>query len=127
MAVSLLEASSPATRAGGVRPPITIEAQFDTVHIHRDRVPALRLSGIAARIVSELVVFDGPVSWHVVAGEIWKDETERILLRRKWDISLARLRKKLRDSGLPPDLVRADRTGNVELTMELGDKVVDKT
>ncbi len=125
--VSLLEAASPATRAGGVRPPLTIEARFDSVHIHRDGVLALSLAGIAARIVSELVAFDGPVSWHVLAGEIWKDETERILLRRKWDVSLARLRKKLRGAGLPPGLIRADRTGHIELVMELGDEVVDQT
>lgn len=125
--VSLLEAASPATRAGGVRPPITIEAQFDTVHIHRDGVPALSLAGIAARIVSELVAFDGPVNWHVLASQIWKNEDERILLRRKWDVALARLRKKLRGAGLPPGLIRADRTGHIELTLELADKVIDNT
>lgn len=125
--VSLLEAASPATRAGGVRPPITIEARFDTVHIHQDGVPALSLSGIAARILSELVAFDGPVHWQTIAAEIWKDETEKLLLRRKWDVSLARLRRKLKDAGLPPGLLRAARTGHAELALELGDTVLDRT
>ena len=125
--VSLLEAASPATRAGGVRPPLTIEARFDTVHIHQDGVPALSLSGIAARIISELVAFDGPVHWQTIASEIWKEETQKLLLRRKWDVSLARLRRKLKDAGLPPGLLRAARTGHAELALELGDTVVDRT
>jgi hypothetical protein len=125
--VSLLEASSKATRAGGVRPPLTIEANFETVHIHTDGMPALSLSGIAARILSELVAFDGPVHWQTIASEIWKDETERVLLRRKWDVSVARLRRKLRDAGLPPGLLRSARTGHAELALELGDQVVDRT
>lgn len=125
--VSLLEAASQATRAGGVRPPLTIEANFDTVHIHQGGVPALSLSGIPARILSELVAFDGPVHWQTIASEIWKDETERVLLRRKWDVSVARLRRKLKDAGLPTGLLRSARTGHAELALELGDTVVDRT
>jgi hypothetical protein len=125
--VSLLEAASPPTRAGGVRPPLTIEARFDTVHIHQNGVPALSLSGISARIISELVAFDGPVYWQTVASEIWRDETEKLLLRRKWDVSVARLRRKLRDAGLPPGLLRSTRTGHAELALELNDTVLDRT
>ena len=125
--VSLLEAASPATRAGGVRPPLTIEANFETVNIHQDGLPALSLSGISARILSELVAFDGPVHWQMIASQIWKDETEKVLLRRKWDVSVARVRRKLRDAGLPPGLLRSARTGHAELALELGDSVVDRT
>lgn len=128
VAVPLESASSPATRLeGGVLAPLSIIAHFDTVHLHSDGELKLALDGISARIISELVVFGGPVAWHVLAAEIWTDEDNRTLLRRKWDIALARLRRKLREARVRADLVRAGGTGTVELLMYESDKVEDRT
>ena len=113
--------------------PLRIVASFDTVHLHRQRDPGatpeppLTLDGIAARIVSELVAVQGPVAWEVVAGEVWSDEGDRVQLRRKWDVSLARLRQKLRAGGVRSDLVRAGGTGTVELLLYPGDTTDDRT
>lgn len=127
VAVSLAEAGGAATRAGGMRPPLRIEAKFDSVQILRPDLPTFAVGGIGARIVSELVAFDGPVQWKVLASEIWTDEDDANLLRRRWDVALGRLRGKLRDARLPADLIRADRSGCVELLLEADDVVVDAT
>ena len=37
------------------------------------------------------------------------------------------LRRKLKDARIRPNLVRSDRTGNVELFLAEGDEVEDKT
>ncbi|MCO4772128.1 MAG: FHA domain-containing protein [Deltaproteobacteria bacterium] len=125
--LSLHKAGGGATRAGSGRPPLSIEARFHSVHIHSEGALVLSLSGIAARIVSELVTFDGPVDWFVLAKQIWREEDQRILLRRRWDVALTRLRTKLRDAGLDTGLVAATRTGLVELVLEPQDTVVDRT
>jgi pSer/pThr/pTyr-binding forkhead associated (FHA) protein len=111
---------------GGLMPPMRIVAQYDTVHIHQ-RGRVVSLNGIAARIVSELVGFDGPADWEVVARQIWRDDADRFQVRRKWDVNLARLRRKLRDAGVRADLVHADGTGNFELLLYPDDVVEDRT
>lgn len=126
--VSLEQAARQATRVeGSVQQPLTVVASYDTVHILRDGQPALALDGISARIVSELVAFGGPAAWDLLAGEIWRGETDRGQLRRKWDVNLARLRRKLRAAGVRTDLVRAGGTGQVELLLYEADRVDDRT
>ncbi len=126
--VPVRQASQDETRGlGRLHKPMRIIAQYDTVHLHRKGEAPASLSGISARIVSELVGFDGPVDWEVVAREIWRDDVDRFMLRRKWDVNLARLRRKLRDAGLRADLVLADGTGNIELLLLPDDEVEDRT
>ncbi len=128
VAVPLELSASPATRLeGGVQRPLHIVAHFDTVHLHREGSLVLALDGISARIISELVAFGGPVKWHILAGEIWSSTDDRSSLRRKWDISLARLRRKLRGARIRSDLVRAGGTGMVELLLYEADRVDDHT
>lgn len=111
---------------GAIHPRLRIVAAFDTVHIQIDGKPVLALDGISARIISELVAVGGPSSWDVIAGQIWSDEPDRAQLRRRWDISVARLRRKLREARVRPDLVRAGGTGQVELFLCSGDVVEDR-
>ena len=107
--------------------PLTIVASYDTVHLHREGQAALALDGISARIVSELVAFGGPASWEMIAREIWRHEEDRGQLRRKWDVNLARLRRKLRAVGIRTDLFRAGGTGQIELFLYKSDRVDDRT
>lgn len=118
---------APTRQEGGVRSPLRIVAQFDTVHIHRDDRPPLVLSGRGARIVSELVTFGGPVSWQVLAAEVWPDHPEPSVLRHRLDVNLARLRSRLRGADVRADLVRSDGAGQVELLLYDGDAVEDRT
>lgn len=100
-----------------------IITHHDTVTIERSDGELMHLSGISARILSELAEMDGPASWDVVAGEVWDESYERAILRRKWDVAVARLRKRLRDGGIPPEIVVADGTGNFELVVSSSDRV----
>ena len=112
---------------GAVGRKVRVVAHFDTAHVHPDGGEPLALNGLAARIVSEVVAFDGPVPWEVLARELWPGEDDRNLLRRKLDVNLSRLRKKLREANIRPDLVRSDGFGHVELFLHDGDAVDDRT
>lgn len=128
-AVSLTvdQAGAGATRArGAFQRPLRLVARYDSVHIHREGEPAVVLAGVAARLLSELVAFDGPVEWETLAREVWTDGAEPAQLRRKWDVSLARLRRKLRDAKVRDDLIRSDGTGLVELVRYPGDTIEDR-
>ncbi len=128
VAIDLAAVGRNATRMlGGVQDSMSIVAQYDSVHLARSGQAPVALSGLGARLVSELVVFDGPVPWQVLAKEIWPDEDDSHLLRRRLDVNLARLRKKLREAGLRTDLVRADGLGHLELFLYEGDTVEDRT
>jgi hypothetical protein len=128
VAMPLVRASSDATQLDGqIDAPLRIVAHFDTVHIHHGSRPAVALSGIPARLVSELVACGGPMGWEAVAQEIWSNETSRGSLRRRLDITLARLRSKLRAARIRSDLVRADGAGHIELFLYREDEVIDQT
>ena len=122
--VALDHAAKPVTRLdGAVHAPLHIVARFDTVHIHKGGQLAVTLDGQQARIITELAALGGPAGWEVVAGEIWRDPEDRAQLRGRWDVSLARLRRRLREARVRPDLVRAGGTGQVELFLYGDDRV----
>ena len=126
-AMSLGDSARTATRLdGGVSRPLHVVASFQTAHIRTAGSEPLVLSGIAARLVSEVVAFDGPVPWEVLAREIWPEEDDPQLLRHKLDVNLSRLRARLREAGLRPDVVRSDGFGHVELFLHDGDVVDDR-
>ena len=127
VATPLGHAGQAMTHGAGVGDPLQLIVRYDTVHVHRTNEPSVAIDGISARILSELAVMRLPVGWDVIGGEIWNDETDAIALRRKWDTAVARLRRKLRSHRIRPDLVRADGTGNFELFLHKGDRVVDET
>lgn len=107
--------------------PVRIVAQHYEVRLEREGEPTVRLDGIGARVVSELVAIGGPVPWMALAREIWRDETDELRLRRRWDVALHRLRLRLREAGLRAELVRSDRSGIVTLDPAPRDVVVDET
>lgn len=124
VSISLDEAGARATELDArTRRNLHIITNHDTVTIERSDGQLLHLSGISARILSELAAIEGPASWEVLAGEVWREGYERPVLRRKWDVAVARLRKRLRDGGVPPEIVLADGTGNFELVVSSNDRV----
>jgi hypothetical protein len=122
----LTDANTPATHLHIVAQPLKIVARFHSVHVVREGEAPLLLDGVAARIVSELVLLGGPTAWDVVARDIWKDAPALPVLRGRWDAQLSRLRSRLRAAGIRPDLVRSDRHGFVELVLHPDDVVVDE-
>lgn len=133
-AVTLRAASQPLSSAmanptqleGAVDAPLRIVARYQSVHISRGPRELLVLDGTPAQCVSELVAFKGPVSWETAARELWKGDVSETLLRGRWDAMLLRLRNRLRQAGVRPDLVRSDRSGFVELVIRPGDELIDE-
>lgn len=128
VAIPTLALAAPRTEARGRYHPATrIVARYDTVHLHPEGGAPQVVSGLPGRLLSELVSFGGPVTWDVLAAELWRGDQDRVAQRRKLDVCLARLRRKLQDGGIRTDLVRADGTGRYELFLQDGDQVEDAT
>lgn len=119
VAVDLTEASGPRTRREFTAA-LHLEACVDTVRIVAEGSPPVVVGGLPGRVLAELVALAGPVAWSVVAGEVWND-TDPARLRRRWDVTLGRLRERLRALGLRDDLVHTDGAGHVELLLRAGD------
>ena len=118
---------APTSLEGGHDAPLHIVARFHTVHISSGGRERCVLDGIAARCVSELVAFQGPTPWQLVARELWPERIDEVLLRGRWDTTLARVRTRLRQAGLRADLVRSTNAGQVELSLRPGDALLDET
>ncbi len=126
--VALRRAGRSVTRLeGAFSRPLRVRAKFETAHVMPEGGAPLALSGLAARLLSEVVAFDGPVAWQVLARELWPGESDEHLLRRKLDVNLSRFRRRLREAGIRSDLVRSDGKGHVELFLHDGDTVEDFT
>jgi hypothetical protein len=126
VAVDVRGASSKSTlHAPVTSPPLRIVARHDTVHLHPDGRPSVVVTGIGARIISELAAFGCPVQWSMVAHEIW-DQTDERVLRQNWDRNMRSLRARLRSLGIRDDLVRPDGHGNTELFLLPDDELVDE-
>lgn len=104
---------------------LSLLAKYDSVEIQRPNRPPEHVGGICARLLTELVAFAGPVAWSVVAAELWRDTDEPHTLRHRWDVTLGRLRGRLRELGVRADLVRTDGAGQVWLGLGPGDTAVD--
>jgi hypothetical protein len=126
VSVALGAAGQAPTRAGDAGP-LRIVTFYDTVQLHRSDGEVVVLAGQLARVVSELVSLRQPVAWEELAQPHWRHIDDRDTLRRRWDGLLGRLRDRLRDAGLPTDLVSSTRIGLVELVLREGDEVVDRS
>lgn len=128
VALPLGSAGNEATRRGGsLARPLTVVAHFDTVHILRDGLPAVPLSGKQARLVSELAAVGTSLAWLELARLLWPDEADAPLLRARLDVVLTRIRRRLRARGVRDDLVRADGAGQIELVLYGQDTLQDRT
>ena len=123
--IPLASAGRSATRAGDG--PLRIVASFDTVHVHRGDGEVVVIAGQLARVISELVSVQQPMSWEELARPHWPHIADRDLLRRRWDGLLGRLRDRLREGHLRTDLVSSTRVGLVELVLRDGDTVEDRS
>ncbi len=107
------------------QPPLHLIARYDVVHIHREGHATVSLDGTVARVVAELASLHGNAPWEIVAGQVWPKERDRDVLRRRWDVYLARLRRRLRQAGIRPSLVRANGQGAIELHLLPHDRIED--
>ena len=124
VAIPLGEAGPRTTRRhGDFGAPLHITARYDSAHVNREGAAPVVFSGMQARLLSELVALDGPVSWTLLSGELWPDEDDATVRRGRLDALLLRFRRRLRAAGLRTDLVRADGAGTVELVRYPNDRV----
>jgi hypothetical protein len=126
VAVPVADAGQPVTELG-IEAPLVLVAHYDTVHVQRNGVPIVTLSGLLARMVSELASLEGPVSWAALARMLWPAEDDPGVVRARLDTNLTRLRSKLREGRVRTDLVRTDGAGQVELFLYAHDRVEDRT
>lgn len=128
VAVSLSHAAQDRTRHDiSFEGPLHIVTLYDTVHIYRTGKETAILSGQSARIVSELAAMGNSAPWEVLARELFPGPIDREALRRKWDVSILRLRARLRELGLRPDLVRPSRSGQLELVLLSSDTIEERS
>lgn len=117
---------APTQESTEVGAPLHLILNFDTVHIIAGPSRVI-LDGIAARIVCELAAIGAPVAWQEVAREIWgRDTAGEVQIRQRWDSSLARIRRRLKEARLRTDLVHCTRGGQVELALAPGDTIEDR-
>jgi hypothetical protein len=117
----------PTTALGQLTPAMRVETHYDTVYIHRDGFAPVTLTGHAARILTELGVAETPLPWASLAAQLWKDDVHRDQLRRRFDAVLARTRRRLRDEGLPPELLSSDGSGNIGMVLRASDRLDDRS
>lgn len=121
VAIPLGDAGRVRTRADFAAP-LTLHACVDTVRITVGESAPAVVGGLPGRLLAELAALGGPATWLAVARELWREDDEHVL-RRRWDVTVARLRAQLRDLGVRDDLVHADGTGQFELLLHTGDRV----
>ncbi len=128
LSMSLDEASAASTQnQAHAYKPLTIVARHTTLHLHRTGRTTALINGRPAQLVSELVAMGGSAPWDVIAGEIWRNATDRLQSRRNFDRALERLRNQLAQCGIRDNLVRSDGKGNFELFLLPGDTVRDES
>ncbi|MBX2804235.1 MAG: hypothetical protein KTR31_41625, partial [Myxococcales bacterium] len=103
---------------------LTVLGRTDTAHLHRQGRSPLVLTGLQARMITELGLIGTSVDWRVLAQGLWPTDLEPD--RDKYDQLTRRLRIKLRDHGIRTDLVRPTNTGMVELYLHRMDRFVDE-
>ena len=118
---------SPTRVTGGIDPPLHIITAYETAQVQAGDAPPVVFAGVHARILSELAALGGPAGWELVAREVWPDEDDAFVLRKRWDVNLGRLRGRLREGGVRTDLVRAAGTGQVELVLRHNDVLEDRS
>lgn len=118
---------APTRRDGAVDAPLRLVARYDTVHLHREGSVAITFSGKQARLISELVATGVPLSWQALSAELWPDEPDASRRRSRLDVTMSRIRRKLRSRSARSDLVRTDGAGHFELLIHPHDSVEDLT
>ncbi len=114
----------PTALGGRLNQPLELRGYYDACHVHRKGFSPLVFSGAAGRLLCELGSIGQPVHWRDVAQTLWDDD-DIDRLRKRWDVMLVRLRKRLSAASVRADLVSADGAGNVLLLLERHDRFTD--
>jgi len=81
----------------------------------------LVLDGIPARFLIALARSSEALGWASLASAVWPDEPNWDNLRRRLDVTLSRIRKKLREHELPADILRTVGQGHFSLALTVSE------
>ena len=125
VAIPISDASHDKTRQTR-RAPLRLEVSPGSVRVQIKTQPhSALLTGIPGKIFAALLMHDAPQTWEDVAATVWSDDQSLTSsLRRRFDVGLLRLREKLQQFELPPDLISLDGSGMISLTLAQDDEVV---
>ncbi|MBL8914136.1 MAG: hypothetical protein JNM17_25755 [Archangium sp.] len=123
--IELQRANQTATTLGRANAaPLRLSPRGDDVAIDAEGC-SVTLTGLGARLISELLRVRSPIAWQALARELWPSVESLELLRGRFDAALTRLRATLRDAGLRTDLVTGDGSGLIQLMLYAHDTVAD--
>jgi len=102
--------------------PILIKTNHDIVQLSTAGRAPVTIAGKPARLICELASMGGTADWETLAAEIWPG-APRHTLRRRLDVTLTRLRDRLREVGVRPELVRPCGNGVFQLVLNEQDRL----
>jgi len=105
--------------------PLVIEAWREQTIIRAPGGRPVVLSGKAAAIVRELVLYRVPTHWREVAEQVWADAD--VDLRANFDRNRKRVAARLKSAGLRHDLLGTRGDGHYFLKLGPQDRLLDRT
>ena len=84
---------------------------------------AVDFHGVQGRLLRALAVERTPCAWAPLASRVWTDRADWDLLRSRLDTTVSRIRRRLKEAGLTPSLLRTNGAGGFVLALELRDVV----
>jgi len=123
--VPIGDAARPRTRKT-LRAPMRIEAAPMSVRVHvlgGDK--PVRVTGIPGKIFAALARSEHAQSWRDITSYVWHNDLSLdSALRRRFDVGLLRLRERLQQLDLPPELIVMDGSGMISLQLAQEDEVL---
>lgn len=122
VSLSVQAAGALPTQGRASHPPLHLDVRWDAAALTHLGAEPVVITGLPARLLSELVQLGGTAHWEVVAGELWADAPDVHTLRTRWDKTLGSLRRRLDRGGIRPGLVQS-QGGIVQLVLKPQDSV----
>lgn len=105
------------------REPLSVElCGEDCVRI-ADVARGIEFQGVQGRLLHILASARASCDWPTLAGRVWSDRADWDALRSRLDTTVSRIRRRLREVGFQPALLRTDGSGGFVLALESRDSV----
>ncbi len=107
------------------RSPLAFHVCGEAVRVNRQIGASVLIGGIPGRIFASLLRAGRPLYWQSISAEVWEGElATELALRKRFDVSLARLRNRLAPLlSQNETLIALDGTGCVELRLANSDRI----
>lgn len=112
-----------ATGRASERAALSIELDGEDVVRISDLARDVEFVGVQGRLLNVLARARAACDWPTLAGRVWSDRGDWDALRSRLDTTVSRIRRRLREVGFQPALVRTDGAGCFVLALEGKDSV----